>query len=139
MIISKRLTPRQTTRKGEDIQRPFMQFRLRFPGILACLLLLSVFPVPMAIAQQNPPANPPATSSTLSAEDKPFEKAIQLEKDNRRDDAIAEYRKIANENRGKNNELAAEALYRLRLYRMERYPATTVERHKGQDDAATGL
>ncbi len=112
-----------------------MHFRLRTAIALAAVVLFTVFLVPAIRAQDGAGQNPPAEQSAQSPEERAFAKALQLERDNRRMEALNEYRDVSNRFRGKDSELAAEALYRGGIFAIERYGTTEVERRNGQDYA----
>jgi YidC/Oxa1 family membrane protein insertase len=67
--------------------------------------------------------------------DVPFQKAVQLEKEGKKSEALDEYSQIVRENRGKNSELVAEALYRGGLFARDRYGGTLSEKHQAEEVA----
>ena len=112
-----------------------MHFRLRTAIALAAVVLFSVFLIPALWAQDGAGQNPPAEQTAQSPEERAFAKAVQLERDNRRMEALNEYREVSNRNRGRDSEIAGEALYRGGIYAIERYGTNELERRNGQDYA----
>src|SRR5262245_54695611 len=95
-----------------------MRFLLRLTIVLGAIVIFSGSLTSQARAQD---------FGTL------FQKAEQLEKEGKKQDALNEYNSIVRNNQGKNAEVTAEALYRGGLYASGKFITTDSDRWQGED------